>query len=74
MFQRKIEKELEAWYKSLSFKRKALLVKGARQVGKTTAIDEFLKARFKEILYIDFKANIVARDGFIVSSKCLSTT
>ncbi len=48
MLKRKITQEIEKWYKDSSC---GLLIDGARQVGKTTAIREFLKnncLRFSE--------------------------
>lgn len=41
MLKRKIISELESWLKNS--KKKALLLKGARQVGKTTIVREFAK-------------------------------
>ena len=55
MFRRKIEEKLERWLASLPIKRKALMLRGARQVGKTTVIDAFLKKHFEEIVTINFK-------------------
>ena len=43
MFERKIEKELKLWKESLALKRKAFVLKGLRQVGKTKSITEFAK-------------------------------
>ena len=48
MLERKIYKKLENWKKN----NKALLITGARQVGKTYIIREFLKSNFKN--YIEF--------------------
>lgn len=64
MFKRKIELDMGLWLKSLSIKRKALLVRGARQVGKTTVIEHFLKAHFDEVLKIDFKKEKSAKAIF----------
>lgn len=46
MFKRKIEKELTEWKESLKFKKKAFILKGMRQIGKTTIIKEFAKKKF----------------------------
>ena len=43
MFKRKIEKELLNWKNNLSFNRKAFILKGLRQVGKTYILKEFGK-------------------------------
>lgn len=42
MLKRKIIKELEAWKETIV--NKALLIKDARQVGKTTVVRQFAKA------------------------------
>lgn len=55
MFRRKIEKELESWKESLSLKRKAFVLKGLRQVGKTKSITEFAKKHYEHVVLINFK-------------------
>ena len=55
MLKRKIEKELLAWKESLQTKRKALIIKGMRQVGKTTSIRNFAKNNYSNVVYINFK-------------------
>jgi predicted AAA+ superfamily ATPase len=52
MLKRKIENLLIEWKNNLS--RNALVVKGARQVGKTFSIDKFCKENYKHYYYIDF--------------------
>ena len=52
MFYRKILKELEKW--KISTSRKPLIIRGARQVGKTTVINEFGK-QFKQYIYINLE-------------------
>jgi predicted AAA+ superfamily ATPase len=49
--QRKIDVELLAWQKSLS--RKPLLIRGARQVGKSTA-ERNLSKQFEYFIEINF--------------------
>ena len=44
--------------------RKPLLLKGARQVGKTWLMNEFGKAYYKNLVYIDFYNNRRAREIF----------
>lgn len=61
MISRKIEKELHRFFGSEE--RKALLVTGARQVGKTFIIREFGK-RFKSFAEINFYENKAARELF----------
>ena len=48
MFKRKIMSEFEAW-KNTGGKKKALVVKGLRQIGKTYSVREFAKANYKNI-------------------------
>lgn len=55
MFKRKIENEFYIWKESLKSKRKALVVKGLRQIGKTTSIKAFAHANYKNIVYLNFK-------------------
>lgn len=52
-FKRKIESKFDNWYLN-DRKSKALLIKGLRQVGKTTFIKKYAKDHFKNIVYIDF--------------------
>ena len=54
--------QMKAW--KTSGKRKALLVKGARQVGKTTAVRAFAKAEYKNFIEINFEQTPVARQAF----------
>ncbi len=49
--EREITKELEYW--KTYYSDKALVVKGARQVGKTTEIKKFVYRNFEQIIYID---------------------
>ena len=53
MFKRKIYDELLAW-KSTSQGSTALLVEGARRVGKSTVVEKFAKAEYETYLLIDF--------------------
>ena len=60
MFKRKIYDELLAW-KSASKGSTALLIEGARRVGKSTVVEEFAKAEYETYLLIDFTK---VTDGF----------
>ena len=53
MLKRKIEKELENWYKNEN--KKALIIRGLRQIGKTYSVLVFAKAHYKNVVYINFK-------------------
>lgn len=54
MLKRKITNELFRWKKSGKNKQ-CMLVKGARQVGKTYIIDDFAKNNYKNYIYINFE-------------------
>lgn len=53
VFKRKLETEFEVWFKTMR-KEKALLVRGLRQVGKSTFIQDFASKHFEYVVYIDF--------------------
>ena len=63
MFRRKIMAELEAW-KTSSGKKKALVIKGLRQIGKTYSVREFAKENYKNVVYVNFKENESAKKIF----------
>lgn len=52
-YKRKIYKQLKEW-KEEKNKNSALLIEGARRVGKTTIVKEFAKNEYKNFIYIDF--------------------
>ena len=52
MFKRKITKILEEWKKEDN--KQCLLIRGARQVGKTFIIEQFCKANYESYIYINF--------------------
>lgn len=66
MLRRKIYNELRVWKESLrqGYTKKALLVKGARQIGKTTAIRNFGKENYANFVEINFEEMPVARQAF----------
>lgn len=53
VFKRKIYSELQEWKKQ-SNGSTALLIEGARRIGKTTIIEEFAKNEYKTYIMIDF--------------------
>jgi len=53
MFKRKIYNKLKAW-KAESGGKTALLIEGARRVGKSTLVEEFAKKEYKSYILIDF--------------------
>ena len=60
--QRKISAELLAWKKREN--RKPLVLRGARQVGKTWAVEEFGRVHFKNVVKINFEERIELRSIF----------
>ena len=62
MFRRKIINELSEWKKDKT--NKALLIKGARQVGKTTIVRQFAKENYKNFIEINFEQMPLARQAF----------
>ena len=55
MLQRKIYKQIEAFYKNRP--NKALMIVGARQVGKSYIIEEFCKTHYENFIKMDFIEN-----------------
>ena len=64
MFKRKIEKELLNWKNNLSFNRKAFILKGLRQVGKTYIVSKFAKENYENVAYINFKLDPNKKECF----------
>ena len=63
MFRRKITEELQNW-KTGGGKKKALIIKGLRQVGKTYIARSFAETNYENVVYIDFKNNKSAKAVF----------
>jgi len=61
MYRKEIE-ELTKWKASPN--RKPLIIKGARQVGKTWLIKEFGKTTYEQVAYINFESSPVMRQVF----------
>ena len=53
MLKRKIIFKIEEWTKTKN--RKCLVIQGARQVGKTFAVEHFAQNHYKELIEINFK-------------------
>ena len=64
MYKRKIMADLLAWKDSVPGKRKALVVKGLRQVGKTFVVERFARENYENVVLIDFKANESMKSAF----------
>ena len=61
MLRRKIEEKLQFWFEN---RKQALLVKGARQVGKSFSISSFIKDKFENVIEIDFSKRTDLIDTF----------
>ena len=57
MLKRKIIDELLLWKNNKSIKKKALVIKGLRQVGKTFIVKQFANENYENQIYINFKNN-----------------
>ena len=53
LFERKIYEKLLNWKREANGK-KALLIEGARRIGKSTVVEEFAKNEYKSYILIDF--------------------
>lgn len=64
IFQRKIYTKLLDW-KNNAANEKALLIEGARRIGKSTVVEEFAKKEYKSYILIDFNdASDMVKDAF----------
>ena len=64
IFRRKIYSKLLDWKKNFA-NEKALLIEGARRIGKSTIVEEFGKSEYRSYLLIDFNdASNVVKDAF----------
>lgn len=63
---RKIDLFLDSWFHDIQ--KKPLIIKGARQIGKTASIRHFAKSHYKNIVEINFieqpKYKIILSDGY----------
>ena len=65
MLQRKVYNDLISWKNSNS--KNALLITGARQIGKTYIIREFLKSNSKSYVEFNLFENELAKEAFETS-------
>ncbi len=64
VFKRKITQSLLSWKKEANGE-KALLIEGARRIGKSVVVEEFAKANYKSYILIDFNiASKSIKDNF----------
>ena len=64
MFRRKIAAALVEWKESGMCKKKAAVIKGLRQIGKTVTVKKFAYDNYENVVYIDFKKTVSARAAF----------
>ena len=64
MLKRKIYSNLVSWKENRSQKKKALIIKGLRQIGKTYIAKQFGAYCYKHVIYINFKNNESAKKVF----------
>lgn len=62
MLRRKVLPQIEEWYQGGC--KKALLLTGARQVGKTTAVREFAKLHYTNFVEVNFVKRPIAQQAF----------
>ena len=67
---RKVDKYLSEWYEKTD--HKPLIIKGARQVGKTESIMQFAETNYDNVIYINFaldkKYRVITEDGYTVEA------
>ena len=64
MYKRKIEDQMEEWLQNNSIQKKALLLKGARHVGKTTLALSFARKHYESVVYLDLRKDKRIRNAF----------
>ena len=64
MFKRKIYDQLLSWKNEVNGK-KAIMIEGARRIGKSTVVEEFGRQNYKSFIIIDFsKASEAVKNAF----------
>lgn len=53
MLKRKILDEINKWNNSLNIKKRALVIKGLRQIGKTTVVLNYCKKNYENFVFIN---------------------
>jgi len=46
--------EIKKWENSLKIKKRALILRGLRQIGKTTVVKEYCQSKYENVVYINF--------------------
>ena len=69
LFKRKLYQKLLKW-KEISAGSSALLIEGARRIGKSTIVEEFAKAEYDDYMLLDFaRESTDIKDNFINNIK-----
>ena len=66
MLKRKAETKLDFWFNN---RKQALLISGARQIGKTFIIEKFIEQKFKNVISINFANQVELLDLFVKVQK-----
>ena len=64
MLRRKMYDYLLQWKSQPKEKKKPLVIKGARQVGKTKVVTVFGKENYENVVYLDFRKNAKIHKAF----------
>lgn len=64
MFKRKILAELNSQFQVLKEAHQAIVIRGPRQVGKTTTALAFAKEHYQNVIYINFMDQITLKSVF----------
>lgn len=62
MYKRKIESVLQQW--KGQDRRKLLIIKGVRQCGKTSSVQEFAQKNYEHVVYLNFHEKKSYKDFF----------
>ena len=64
MFKRRILDEMLKWKSSPVSEKKALMIKGLRQVGKTFTARQYAESLYENVIYINFKEDVNMKSVF----------
>ena len=64
MFKRRILDEMLKWKSSTVSEKKALVIKGLRQVGKTFTARQYAESIYENVIYINFKEDVNMKSIF----------
>ena len=54
MYKKKIVEQIDQWKKSSPIKKRVLIVRVLRQVGKTTIVANYCKRNYQNVIYLNF--------------------